>query len=339
MQSFFQRENKNVLRPRRKANMNVAIITNGDCCGTGKTFSLALSKYTSHNIRFVSCANKRVDYAKAIKNADIIWVGGDTPIEIRSNKFIMYEFRGIRKIEKPSGHFVKRGVKIMHTPYGSHFRRPIEGFVKSYGTVPLQRFTSNANLIAPITPELNYPENHGIYFPHAYDVSSAKNTWKPSKKITIGAYLAQLDCKNVNTVLRPAVEILKGMGITIDLKVGNRMPHKEFVKMVSECTLYFDQVNPCGIYAYAGVEAMSHGIPVISSINDVAIKQASPIENYGSPCLRAYDVQSLVNLLVSISNDEIDLERVSLESRQYAERVHSYQSIAKYFNNVIENYL
>jgi hypothetical protein len=127
----------------------------------------------------------------------------------------------------------------------------------------------------------------------------------------------------------PAVKIAKDRGCKIEVKAGSRMPHKDFMKLIGGCTLYYDQITPLGIYAYSGVEAMSMGVPVIAGISETAKKQATPMTNYGEPCLKAYDIVSLADLLTDIWRENVDLQAISAQSRDYAVAVHSYQSAAK----------
>ena len=317
--------------------MKIAVICCIDAGKTGQQLATALSNCTKHHVCYADQRTGRANYEKAIKGADLIWTKGDTPAEIIKNKFYLYNQRGDKHVPKASGIQVKPGVKLIMSPGGSSFRRPVHKYRKSYGFVPLERFYKKCDLVAPITPELNYQVMKGIWLPHAIDEVKYENTWERGEKVIVGAYLAQHDCKHVEKILVPAIKYLKEKKYKIDLLVtkGVSIPHKDFIKIISKCTIYFDQVNPLGVYGRSGVEAMSMGVPTICSINDTARKQALPIKDYGSPCINVHSTIDLAKILVDVMEGKVDLEKISKDSKEYAHRVHSYESIARHVENVI----
>jgi len=314
--------------------MNIAVVCYMDAGNTGRHLYMAISRGGRHKVCYADQRKGRYNYIACISNADIIWVKGDTIAEISKGRFNLYNQKATQIIQKASNIPVKPGARLIQSPGGSSFRRPIPGYVKSFGYVPLERFINNSSLLAPITPDLNYPQLEGVWLPHAIDEKKMSNMWNPGKEFIIGAYLAQNDCKCVNTVLVPAVERLRRKGYKIDLRITNgvSIPHNEFMKIISECTIYYDQINPLGVYGRSGVEAMSMGIPTICSISEKSIKQAEPVQGYGDPCLKAHDIKGLEAMLELVYLGKIDLRKVSEESKKYARRVHSYESVAKYID-------
>jgi len=321
--------------------VTIAIVTNIDCAGSGKRLAAALARHTQHQIHYVSGSKDGKLWAKAIAAADVIWVKGDNPAEIKKGKFSMYRYDGKATIKKHSGYRARRNAILISSPGGSFFRKKVNGYSKSYGLVPHNMIAGASNFMAPLTPDLNYPELNGLWMPHAWDVERTEYVWGDGPNILVGAYYGQADSKHAAKYLIPAVRRLQKEGYAIkihspSLEKRGRVPQQQFLDAMKECTIYFEEITPLGVYGNSGIQAMAYGIPIIASITDTARAQAKPHKNYGGPCLKAYDEDTLVELLRSICKKELDLTQISHETRDYALSVHGYQSIAEQAENIIK---
>jgi hypothetical protein len=274
--------------------------------------------------------------AELFAEADVIWSKDDSLCYIEDGKFYRTEYWGREHRGKYNGLAVKDSCKLLMTASGSSFRRPVVGFKKSYGKIPLQRFIDSVDYITTISPDLNYPELNGQWLPHTYDVANTPTTWKMSKPLKIVGYLAQLDCKGTHRYLLPTVEKLREEGYKIDLDICSKMKHHKFIKLKSQATLYFGEISEIGVYGMSSIEAIAYGIPIINHISDVAKKQAYPYADYGSAMLQASNLPELYKLLKQILDGEIDLEAVSKKIKQYALDHHDYKIVGKQVKDILE---
>lgn len=320
--------------------MVITIVSPIDCADSGKRLSEAIKRHSSHKVIYLGGKMPRHVYADGIKRADIIWVKGDFLASIGDGTFSIYDMRGKGLIRNISRLPIKQTVKLVFSPGGSGFRRKNTDYKKSYASLPLSRYIKEYDYIAPLTPDLNYPQLKGTWLPHAWDVDNTKYVWKNSPIIKIGAYYGQGDSKNAVKYLVPAVERLKAEGKLIEivspsLEKKGMVPQNVFLDTMKTCTIYFEEITPIGVYGNSGVQAMAMGIPIIANISSLAKSQANPHTNYGAPCLNACDEETLYELLRDICDKAVDLQDISQKTKQYASDIHGYQSIAKQVNDII----
>lgn len=319
--------------------INIAVASKLDNCGSGYRLYEAIRLIPGVCATYVGGNSDKEIYKQAIEGADIIWSKGDYPNEIKNGCYYMYDVTGQRVHGPGSGHTVRTGVKTIISPSGSFFRRPIGGYARALSCAPLSMFTDSCDLLAPITPDLNYPEINGIYVPFAIDEASITNTWTPKNGIHISAYYGCHDSKHIEKHLMPAVTLAQKKHIPVHLTISRHRERnrQQFMQLMGNSTIYYEQITPIGIYGNSGTEAMAMGIPTIAGITDTAIKQALPVEGYGDACIKAYSSADVLKLLERISDNDIDLEEISHKSKEYVRRVHSYESIARYIEqNIIK---
>lgn len=294
-----------------------------------------------HDVHYVDREKTKRDYAEAIHNADVIVIKGDIPPKIINGKLYVYNPHNNTILPDMSGHVVKRGCKIICCPAGGNFRRKIAGYHKSYGSKKLSDYTENCDIVAPLTPDLNYPELNGVHLPKAVNTAEYYNAWKPRELTIISAYNGSYDAKGVEKYLMPAIKKLEQSGHKFELIVGyrtgsNAIPHDKFVDLKKNSTVCFGQIAPMGVYGNHELEAMAYGIPTIISENKQSIKQAYPVIDFGKPLLKANDEKELVALLENIITGKIDLQKVSNDTYDYVQRVHSQEAVSKIFEDILK---
>jgi len=180
---------------------------------------------------------------------------------------------------------------------------------------------------------LNYPQLKGEWIPHAYDVETEAFDYEPDyDNIVISYYHAQSDCKFALKVLLPVLKRLcdegyKFKAVGIGKGSCKTVSWEESLRIKRESTLYFSSISPIGCYGKSAVESLSMGIPTINRISETSLKQ-SGCDDYGSPFIKANDPAELYDVLKMVFKGEIDLKQVSVKSREYAIKYHSYDAVA-----------
>lgn len=317
---------------------HIAVVGIVDGAKSGENLANALKKYSGYKVSYVNDKNSRLQYIQAISTANVIIISGDIMAMRKNGMLVIYD-NWKRKINlKASGHRHRPGASLISMPLGRGYRRKSSGY-HAIETWPLSEYKKYYDCIVPAEPDLNYPEiGHGI-MPYAIDTDIVHYNYNPKDTITIGAYLGGRDSKGVNKYLVPAIEILKGEGIKINLVlngVKHKVSHNEFMRRMGTYTLYYGQITPIGVHGRSEVEALATGVPTICHITEQSRSQAGHVTDYGSPFLRANSVADIVDIIHNIISGDIDLMAISKASREYAVKWHSYQSVAAHALKIIE---
>ncbi|MEP6923988.1 MAG: glycosyltransferase [Pyrinomonadaceae bacterium] len=119
-----------------------------------------------------------------------------------------------------------------------------------------------------------------------------------------------------------AVERLKSK-YDFDFTLVQGLPRAQAIKLMSECDVYVDQLI-LGAHGYAAVEAMAFGKPVVCYINPV-IGKDYPAD---LPIVNA-NPDNIAEKLERLICDAAWRHEIGLKSRQYAEKYHDDQQIAR----------
>lgn len=312
--------------------MIITLISWYDSAQIGQRIAEAISRYTDHKVYNLNSDNTPGEYALALGAADVIWVTNDYLAQIWDDKFYaILRYQTLKGCGAP----VKKDVLMLHTATGGYYRRPVSGYEEhSLGIYPLSLYKDNFDVVAPDTPEMIYPGMDNAIMPIPWPTEDYENVWRRSDHIIIGAYQGMgKDRKGVKTYLLPAIEQARQEGIEIELLLSQdcyAFSQEEYIKRMSQCDICFEEITPIGVYGSCGAQQLSLGLPIIASIDSNISKNPDKfISEFGKPCLKAYNVEDLVNLFRDISQDKIDLAAISRESRDYAMRYHSYKAIAE----------
>lgn len=304
-------------------------------------YNLAEALATKYDVTYVNRTDTAWDdYAGAISDADVVLIKGDLHPKRIDGKLHVYHPLDY-ELPDMSGHELKGGAKLICAPSGGNFRRKIKGYHKAEANRPLSDYIDHCDIIAPMNPDLNYPEINGMYLPMAFNTGITYNAWKERDTMKITAYQSTRDAKGATQYLLPAVKTLRNKGHNIDLVVGrgdgfDPIPYDQFLEHKKGSTVCFGQMSPMGEYGRHGLEAMAYGIPLIISHNEQTIKQAYPVEDFGKPCLKANNLDELKSLLRRILRGALDMKDISRQTYEYVERVHSYKSVVAVFDRIME---
>lgn len=133
-----------------------------------------------------------------------------------------------------------------------------------------------------------------------------------------------------------AIEELKGRGVDIELRLLEKMPNKEVIRVLSEeSDLHIDQLFFDG-YGLNALESMALGVPTIGNFS-------GPYRNFFDrwshtaecPIIIANE-HTLSNLLSKILADRSILKTISHDSIEYVRRFHSDSAFSDNFLKIVE---
>ena len=216
------------------------------------------------------------------------------------------------------------------TVSGSFFR--IGNDNVSRGNGDFREYIEQSDKRTTINPDLNYPDFNAIYTPLPYDIGDY--TWE-DRKIPIIAHSPSTRAKKGTNLFLLACERLKGK---YDFKVNiiENVTHAKCLEEKSKSTIFFDQIG-CGSYGNSSVESMSFGIPTICQISDKAYSQSNgrldncPVINCGNT------LESIEDAIEQALT--CDRKKLSLETREWCIKEHSYENIAEMWNGIYNELL
>jgi hypothetical protein len=332
--------------------LKVVMISLYDYADSGKRIMESLSKYTYHQCHYISIYNKSITYPPvrrkqplstgdvlAIQEADVIIYKGDELLTVGSGW-------NMRIIEK-SGRNVKVKTKVhkfeVKIPQakrillagGGGFRRLTKG--DNTNTFQWFEFSDyKVDMFLSISPEMAYHEINCKHLGFTIDSESMENTWKMSNPLRVYAYDSPktgIDRKGARTHLFPAIDRLRNEGYEIDLVVAKNLTYQENLKLKSTASICFENIAEYGCYGNSGVEALAMGIPLMCWISDESIAQAG--YNYGECVFNVKNSDDVYRCLRDILIGLTDLEIVSVESKEYCDKYHSYRAIANKLNQYL----
>jgi glycosyltransferase involved in cell wall biosynthesis len=119
----------------------------------------------------------------------------------------------------------------------------------------------------------------------------------------------------------------------IDLLVIRGLTFKRAVELRKDATMFFDQFR-VGFYGNSAIEAMQFGIPTAAWISPEAIKQAGGALE-GCPVITMdKDADLWVDTLADILSDSTKMEELSVQNKEWCDKMHSYQAIAKQWKKI-----
>ena len=292
--------------------MKITILSYFDWAGSGYKLSQAISKHTEHDIQFFSekydvffnhpyntnyISDDIIKVQNHIDESDIVHIKGDYPplfIE-GSTKLIISH--------KP----------IIQTVSGSHFRRKQYG---GMGTFDI-KYYDQCKVKTSFEPDLLYDDYSDILTPYPIDCMDKPNLWKPKERLTFSHFPSNRNTKDTDFIEAVFKELKYDCEIIIPRKP---VEYNDAMRIKLESSIYFDQFL-VGAYGNSAVEMMQYGIPVACWLN----------HDYGGPILTANKtVKEWVKMLSNLP----DLQQLSKDTKQYCNETHSYQAVAKQWDEI-----
>lgn len=187
--------------------------------------------------------------------------------------------------------------------------------------------------------------NHGFY---RNDIITPSYLFFPVKKI-IPSYVSRTRSK-ICIVHSPNHRIIKGTeyinetifrlskDFNIEYLLLENMPNEEVLDILqNKADIFLEKLVGPG-YALSAIEAMSFGVPVVGSVNngdwDGLYKALCRYSFLGECPVVSASIESLENVLRKLCSSPKLLEEISVKSRNYVEKYHSYKSGGIFFNEI-----
>ena len=254
-----------VLFSRPDKRMRVTIISPVDFAGSGYRMALAVRKATDNNVD-VEAITINTGSAFGVKTGASVYQLGWDVVRDRLDSSNIVHVKG----DWPVDMFYDieiRSPKI-HTVCGSIFRRG-EGLDEdvAMGKYPLDLY--RADIKTAITPDLCYTDEwHYMPFPWL----NFNYRFKRGRKFRV-MHVPSTASKKGTDMVREAFEML---GDKIEPVIVENIPHDEFMKLKATAHIYLDQFK-VKAYGNSAVEALSMGIPVLSSIDRSLYPEGCPV--------------------------------------------------------------
>lgn len=126
-----------------------------------------------------------------------------------------------------------------------------------------------------------------------------------------------------------ALEIVQTKRKDFEFQIVQGLPYAEYIKVLSECDVYIDQVHSHGV-GMAALENLAMGKIVLSG-NSSQYKEWMPFANQ-SPIIHAPNSpEDLAITLLNVLDQRIEFERLSIEGRNYVDTNHGHLVVASQF--------
>lgn len=332
--------------------LKVTMISLYDYADSGKRIMEALSQYTDHQCHYICIFDKSITYPPVRKKqplsvGDVLAIQEADVIIYKGDELLTFDPNGDMCIIEKSGSNIKikskchsLGIKVpkakrMLLAGGGGFRRHTKG--DNINTFQWFEFSDyKVDMFTSISPEMAYPEIKCKYLGFTIDSERMPRTWKMGKPLRVYAYDSPktgIDRKGARAHLFPAIERLRLEGYEIDLVVAKDLTYQENLKLKSTASICFENIAEYGCYGNSGVEALAMGIPLMCWISDESIVQAG--YNYGECVFNVKNSEDVYHCLRDILIGLTDLEAVSIESKEYCDKYHSYRAIASKLNQYL----
>ncbi|MFA5638684.1 MAG: hypothetical protein WC961_07390 [Anaerovoracaceae bacterium] len=307
--------------------MKITILSRVDYAGSGFKMYEALLQHTNHDVDcFTGKGPNRFDVERGkiireenrkiaqdrVDASDIIHLKGDWP---HNGKYL-----GLTLPDKP----------IVITVSGSLFRLSKDGGRERY------RFDQYANCTVKtaFSPDLCYPEFTDIWIPHPIQTEDVPVTWRHREVPLFLHTPTNRGLKNTAFV-KEVFRALRSM-IPCETMILDNVSFKEVMDVKKRTTIFFDQFRQ-GLYANSAVEAMAYGVPVAAYLSDQAKEQVHDRLHSCPVISMPLDVGLWAKSIVDMVTDEGWMKILSMKSRMWAEKVHSYQAVAKQLDSIYQN--
>ena len=298
--------------------MKIAMLSISDWAGSGFKTPQAINMHTSHDVHLIALKGNQLGHPrmdlvskknikrlqKIVDHADIIHLKGDWP----PNHYNWIKLRGKPIICTVSGGFFRR------KPIGQERYKMSE--------------YRNVQLLTAMTPDLCYTDKMP-WTPHPIDSMDQPNLWEHRDPPVLTHSPTNRLAKDTDFLLKVFAELKKR--INFEVNMIEKVTFDEAVELRKRSTIFFDSFKQ-EFYANSAIEAMQFGIPVAAYVPEVTILRARG-KLAGCPVLSWYkDVELWADRIENVLNGDID--NLSKETKEWCDRVHSYQAIAKLWDKL-----
>jgi len=175
------------------------------------------------------------------------------------------------------------------------------------------------------TPDLLFPEmDNAELLPFALDTDKYVPSDKSEDCVVVGHI--PTNAGKGSDIVEKAISELKEEGEDFEVIFVTNAKHRLVMQMKRLCHIYIDQINKVGSYGNSAVESMALGSIIISGVR------------FGnSPVLRAHNVEEVKEKMRYVLQTGYD--NLWQEYRDWAVKVHSYQTISKKVDRIYDEVL
>ena len=183
-------------------------------------------------------------------------------------------------------------------------------------------------------------EIDSVFIPHAINTKYLNYSFSVDSKL-IGTYEYSLTQGTRGLDVQKFVALVKkklpDWTVCLAGKTG-RIKWKERMNILSKCSLFFQDFDPCGYFGRSALEGCSMGIPTFAPYADKAITMSEG--KLGDiPIIRNVSWDNLEKeLLRLVENDELR-ETLSIKTRKWVEKYFSYETIGEMYTKMYEEIL
>lgn len=315
--------------------IRVAMLSLKDYAGSGKLMCDAM-KLQGIDARLCTAMDNRYGYCsdfqigKSPRNAIIDWIRSADIIHFKGDELPISNWHGLT---------IPRSRPWVVTVGGSGFRRLPYKSPVSWPFAPIKKYIEATAFRSCLTPDLNYPEFEGHYIQHAADTRRTAKTWE-MPAVPIIAHSPSNRIKKGTAIIYEAMRFLEGRNIPFKKELIENVTNAECIARKSLSTIFIDQVADTGFYGMAAVEAMQFGIPTIARISQMARMQSQGKVGKSFPVLSvSRDPEDLFELLYFLLTNPEQLQKISRDTKRFADSFHSLQTVGKIWADVYKQIL
>jgi len=298
--------------------MKIVMLSVFDATASGLRLCEAINENTKHKIKLFQWKTgpfnhphgtlvrednyKRVQ--REVDRADIVHVKGDRPWSV--------VFPGMKH---------HKNIKINHKPVVQTLSGTLTRDIRFGGYGQCSRKSYPAKLITAHEPDLKHDWVDILTF---YPIRSTAAVWRQSDPPVLMHIPSNRETKNTEFVLRIVEKMKKG----VIFELLENITYRAVLEAKKRATLYFDQFV-VGWYGNAAVEAMNYGVPVVSWISEFSQRLIEP------PVITSGGAKEYAELIDWILDK--DMAWLSQSVKEYCDTYHSYQSVAKQWDEIYES--
>lgn len=318
----------------------IALISRFDYCGSGYRMAEAINLNTYNHVQYFRLIPDGMNFKRThpiFHNQNNEWVIGKQDIDELNSLLKSFDILHFKGDYPPIARYfpiidIEKHPRIISVG-GSFFRRGFSLIAQPVADIDL--YLKETDFRTALMADLNYPEYDGVFTPHPYDTDKYQYCWKNKKTPLIIHTPVSRAKKGTATFLKAIDEINKDKK-RVDIKIIENESHKQTMEQVKEATIFFDQCMQES-YGNSTIAATAFGIPTITHLSEKSISwsdgllEDAPIVNCGNT------VEGIVEAIEKVLST--DMKKLSIETRKFCERVHSYKAVGEMWDKIYKGLL
>lgn len=267
---------------------------------------------TKHHRQYCVAKGNHLEIQNTINKSKLLHFVGDEPITIPW------------KWPKSSPSFSIPTVPKVLTVIGSYFRRCNISSISYpiYSEREIMKYTYDRTVASP---DLEYDWFKCRYIPVAYDTTNTQISWKAhTNKIIVGHSPTVRSKKGTDIILNTLSNDSR-----FELDVIENVTWQECMARKSRCHIFIEDLVS-GIWGCSAIEAMACGIPTVSYLNRDFIKKYQHLHDVPIVACEPNKDSLMEAIDVAIANSD----ELSIKSRLFVEKVHSYEVVGQQLHDM-----